>query len=272
MSVARRTVGGVNRTDRLYALVEELRAQAPRRVSARELAARYEVSVRTIERDIAALQQAGVPIYADTGRRGGYTLDKSRTLPPLNFTPAEAVALAIALSRAGGSPFSRSARTALHKIVTAMSAADGATARELAGRIRFLAAASGDTSGDMPGGASGGPGAPPGERTGGGGAVRSGAVHAVLEEALATRRVVRLTYVDRNGTESEREVEPIGFTGAARGWYLLGWCRMRDDSRVFRLDRVRRAVLLDETAPDRRFEDLGGGPPPSYEVRPLEFV
>ncbi|WP_230420905.1 helix-turn-helix transcriptional regulator [Actinomadura soli] len=110
----------MNRTDRLYALVEELRACAPRRVSARELAARYEVSARTIERDIGALQQAGVPIFADVGRGGGYTLDKSRTLPPLNFTPAEAVAIAITLSRAGGSPYSRSARTALHKIVAAM--------------------------------------------------------------------------------------------------------------------------------------------------------
>ena len=50
----------VNRTDRLYALVEELRACAPRRRSARELASLYEVSARTIERDIGALQQAGV--------------------------------------------------------------------------------------------------------------------------------------------------------------------------------------------------------------------
>lgn len=60
----------MNRTDRLYALVEELRACAPRRLAARELAARYEVSVRTIERDISALQQAGVPIFADVGRAG----------------------------------------------------------------------------------------------------------------------------------------------------------------------------------------------------------
>ena len=57
----------VNRTDRLYALVEELRACAPRRRSARELALLYEVSTRTIERDIGALQQARVPIYADAG-------------------------------------------------------------------------------------------------------------------------------------------------------------------------------------------------------------
>ncbi|TDC64710.1 YafY family transcriptional regulator, partial [Actinomadura sp. GC306] len=212
----------MNRTDRLYALVEELRACAPRRLAARELAARYEVSVRTIERDISALQQAGVPIFADVGRGGGYTLDKSRTLPPLNFTPAEAVAVAITLSRAGGSPYSRSARTALHKIVAAMSADDGASARELAARIRILGPAADDDR----------------------------AVPAVLEEAVLTRRVVRLTYVDGSGTETERDVEPVTFTASGQGWYLTAWCRLRGGRRVFRTDRVRRAALLEETAPD----------------------
>ena len=56
------TCGSMNRTDRLYALVEELRAVAPRPRSARQLAQRYEVSTRTIERDILALQESGVPI------------------------------------------------------------------------------------------------------------------------------------------------------------------------------------------------------------------
>ncbi|MFD0684835.1 helix-turn-helix transcriptional regulator [Actinomadura fibrosa] len=235
----------MNRTDRLYALVEELRACAPRRVSARELAARYEVSVRTIERDIGALQQAGVPIFADVGRGGGYTLDKSRTLPPLNFTPAEAVAVAITLARAEGSPFSRSARTALHKIVAAMSAGDGASARELAERIHFLT--------------------PPD-------ACEPVSVPAVLEEAMYARRVVRLGYVDASGRETERDVEPVAFTAASRRWYFLGWCRLREETRVFRIDRVRRAALLDETAPERRFEDLGPDHPVDYVARPLEFV
>jgi predicted DNA-binding transcriptional regulator YafY len=244
MSVAGRTVARVNRTDRLYALVEELRAAAPRRLSARELAARYEVSVRTIERDIGALQQAGVPIFADVGRNGGYTLDRSRTLPPLNFTPAEAVAIAIMLGRAGGTPFSRSARTALHKIVSAMSAADGASARELAGRISFVT----DPALDRP-----------------------ASVPAVLEQAVVTRRVVRLTYVDREGAETEREVEPVAFSGGDHAWYLIGWCRLRGDSRIFRTDRVQHASLLDETAPERppgSYTD----PPPDHIVRPLEFI
>ncbi|QKG21113.1 helix-turn-helix transcriptional regulator [Actinomadura verrucosospora] len=235
----------MNRTDRLYALVEELRACAPRRVSARELAARFEVSVRTIERDIGALQQGGVPVYADVGRGGGYTLDKSRTLPPLNFTPAEAVAVAITLARAGGSPYSRSARTALHKIVAAMSANDGAAARELADRVRFLIPADGDDPASVP---------------------------AVLEEAVLTRRVVRLTYTDRTGAETERDVEPVSFTASSKGWYLTAWCRKRGGRRVFRTDRVRRAALLEETAPERQVEAMHDDVPSDYVVRPLEFV
>ncbi|GGV06216.1 transcriptional regulator [Actinomadura cremea] len=246
MSEAGRTVAGVNRTDRLYALVEELRARAPRRVSARELAARYEVSSRTIERDIGALQQAGVPIYADVGRSGGYTLDPERTLPPLNFTPAEAVAVAITLARAGGSPYSRSARTALHKIVTAMSAADSASARDLADRVRFL------TPHDAA--------APP-------------SVPSVLEEAVSARRVLRLGYVNGTGEESERDVEPVAFTCASLRWYLIGWCRLRGDTRIFRIDRIRRAALLDETAPERRYEEvMVKDAPLSHLTRRLEFV
>ena len=92
----------MNRTDRLYALVEELRAVASRPRSARWLAGRFEVCVRTVERDISALQQSGVPIYAEPGRTGGYCLDKARTLPPVNLTPGEAVAMAVALRRAPG--------------------------------------------------------------------------------------------------------------------------------------------------------------------------
>ena len=57
----------MNRTDRLYALVEQLRATAPRASSAHRLAERFEVAVRTIQRDILALQQAGVPIWATPG-------------------------------------------------------------------------------------------------------------------------------------------------------------------------------------------------------------
>lgn len=97
----------MNRLDRLYAVVEELRSAGPSGRSARRLAEHFEVSVRTVERDILALQEAGVPISAQLGRRGGYVLDRSMSLPPLNFTPAEAVALAVGLRRLDDTPWAR---------------------------------------------------------------------------------------------------------------------------------------------------------------------
>jgi predicted DNA-binding transcriptional regulator YafY len=220
----------VNRTDRLYAIVEELRSAAPGRRSARELAVRHEVSVRTIERDIDALLQAGVPIYADVGRRGGYTLDKSMTLPPLNFTPAEAVAVAVALSRADSTPFATAARGAVHKIMTAMSARDAAAARELASRVRVFERPADDEPRSVP---------------------------SVIQDAIVGRQVLRLTYVDREGVRTERAVEPVLFvTAVGPHWYLIAWCRLRRAARAFRVDRIMWAEATGERAPAHAYEDF----------------
>ena len=128
----------MNRTDRLYALVEELRAASPRSRTARQLAQRFEVSVRTIERDLSALGQAGVPLATKQGRAGGYSLDRSMSLPPLNFTPREAAAVAVALSRRDHVLFAKDARSALHKIVAAMPERAIEEARAAASKLRLL--------------------------------------------------------------------------------------------------------------------------------------
>src|SRR5262245_64376374 len=128
----------MNRIDRLYGLVEELRAAGRRGRTARQLAAHFEVSVRTIERDLSALGQAGVPLATKQGRTGGYTLDPSMSLPPLNFTPRETAAVAIALSRSEHVLFRRDARSALQKIVAAMPERAAEEAREAADKVRLL--------------------------------------------------------------------------------------------------------------------------------------
>ncbi|TDE56398.1 YafY family transcriptional regulator [Nonomuraea mesophila] len=225
----------MNRTDRLYALVEDLRAIAPRCRSARELAERFEVSVRTIERDITALQESGVPIYAQPGRRGGYAIDKTMSLPPLNFSPAEAVAIALALSRAGDQPFGRQARSALRKVVAAMPGPEGELARELARRVQLVQPPDEPAAGVQPLGGEG--------------------ISRAIEEALLRRRVLRLDYADAKGALTTRDVEPGVFLGGRGGfWYLVAWCRLRDDVRVFRLDRIASATVTAERCPDRPLE------------------
>jgi predicted DNA-binding transcriptional regulator YafY len=101
------------------------------------LAEHFEVSVRTVERDLSAIGQAGVPLATKPGRGGGYALDRSISLPPLNFTPREAAAVAVALSRSEHVLFRRDARTALQKIVAAMPERALQEARATAEKVRL---------------------------------------------------------------------------------------------------------------------------------------
>ncbi len=225
----------MNRTDRLYALVEELRAIAPRPRSARWLAGRFEVSARTVERDISALQQSGVPIWAEPGRTGGYCLDRARTLPPLNLTPSEAVAMALALQRLDGTPFVAAARSALRKLVSAMQTDDATAAADLAGRVHLV----GDEGATSP-------------------------VPREVASAVADRRVLRLRYRDRTGATTQRDVEPLGYVAKQADWYLVAWCRLRDELRAFRTDRILSVSVTAEVSPPRPLDtgdlDIPRGP------------
>lgn len=231
----------MNRTDRLYALVERLRAAAPGTRTARQLADRFEVSVRTIERDISALQQAGVPIWSTPGPGGGYSIDPTMTLPPVNFTAREALALAVALSRAGSMPFAEAARTALQKLVGVMSNEAAGEARALADRVRLFL-----PDGDAP-----------------------RALSPTIERAVLERQVLEIDYEDGCGTVSQRAVEPAGFVGRDEHWYLVAWCRLRDAGRSFRVDRIRSARPTGELAPVRPFELVGGDLPDVVRRTPL---
>ena len=212
-------------------MVEELRAVSPRPRSASWLAQRFEVSVRTVERDISALQQSGTPVYAEPGRTGGYCLDRAHTLPPVNFTPDEAVAMAVGLHRLAGSPFQGAAAAALRKLVAAMQAEDAARAREMAGRVRLVG------------------GGPPGE------------MPRLVADALSMRRVLRIRYADKTGAGTVREIEPLAFVGMPDRWFLVAWCRLRDELRVFRTDRIASVAVTAEVPPRREITPERLAPP-----------
>jgi proteasome accessory factor B len=200
----------MNRTDRLYALVEELRARAPHPMRAADLATRFEVSTRTIERDLLALQEAGVPIWAQPGPGGGYSLNPETTLPPLNLTPEEAVALATALAAMPAMPFADAGRSALGKLAAVMGAASRDTAAYLATRIRVTPFMEQPGSLDW----------------------------ETIRHALLRPEALQITYQDRSGVVTERTVEPAGLLATSNGWFLVAWCRLRQGPRTFRLDRI----------------------------------
>ena len=218
----------MNRTERLYALVEELRARSPRLVRAAELAARFAVTTRTIERDLLALQEAGVPIWAQPGPGGGYSLNAETTLPPLNLTPAEAAAIATALAATRAMPFAEAGRSALKKVVGVMAAAPRDSAARLVSRIRVVQ----------------GPGNP------------SNPVADVIRQALVDAVAVELDYRDGQDRETRRVVEPAGIIGTRHGWYLAAWCRLRRAPRSFRLDRIAQIILTDEQVTPRPLDAM----------------
>jgi predicted DNA-binding transcriptional regulator YafY len=123
-------------------------------------------------------------------------------------------------------PFDDAARTALDKVVAAMSATGHAGAADLVARIHLLHA----------------------KRE-----FAAGPVVGAVERAVVERRVLCLDYRDKHGQPTlARWVEPLGLVGAERDWYLVGWCRLRDAVRVFRLDRITMIEVTGEPAPERR--------------------
>jgi len=177
--------------------------------------------VRTIERDLAALQQSGLPIWAEPGRTGGYVIDASATLGPAGFTLDEALAVLIGLGALRRSPFRQSAQTAARKVLAVMPDEDAARASAFASRVHFLES---DEHATAP---------------------------VEFAESLRADRVVQLRYRDADGAESRRDVEPLGSIEKDGQWYLIAWCRLRRGVRAFRADRMLSVRVTDERPPRR---------------------
>src|SRR3954470_1740348 len=171
----------MSRTERLFALTEYLRGRRTG-VTAETLAERFEVTVRTIYRDLDALRAASLPIGAERGRGGGYALDRNYTLPPVNFTAREA-ALVIALGRFAIDmrllPFSETLQSGLDKVRAALSTS---AQRELLARVSEISFL-------------GVPGLP-----------SKKPVRAALERAWFEQQPIRITYVDGNFIQTTRTV------------------------------------------------------------------
>ena len=233
----------MNRTERLYAIAEALRAAGDDGRTSAWLADRFEVTPRTIKRDITALQQAGRPVYGLGGRGGGYRMEAAATLPPIAFTSGEAIAIATLMSVQGDVPYAAEGRRALAKVLEAMVPGGASGAATIARRVW--------TRPD------------PGRRS-------TSRSTQVLEEAVARQVVVVIDYVDGAGAGTRRRpVEPMGFAHTRGSWYLMGWCRWRRAGRWFRLDRVVRADLTTQPAPPRDLTEVFGPIPP--EAHPVEL-
>ncbi|HEX2860821.1 MAG TPA: YafY family protein [Lacunisphaera sp.] len=211
----------MNRTDRLVAMV--LFLQGRRVVRASEMAAHFEVTERTVYRDIAALGEAGVPISGEAGV--GYSLMKGYQLPPVMFTAEEASALFM-----GGEMVKQFTDASLQgPMASALDKLRAVLPRDKQDHVEKLVSRTivrGRTGRNAPDLA--------GQRW-----------MVTVQQGIVMRRVLRMAYrAPDRAEETQRDVEPLGVVFYGGAWTLVAWCRLRVGIRHFRVDRIRRLELL----------------------------
>jgi len=207
----------MRRSDRLFQIVSFMQGRRMA-VTAQRIAEEFDVSVRTIYRDIQDLVLTGVPISGEAGV--GYLIDKSHCLPPMALEVGELETLmlgAAMVSTYTDEAMAKSAKSLIRKIKTVLGEKDRQT---FAGTALF---------------------APP-----------SGALipwtidFSGLRAAIRSKNKVQLGYEDKGGKTTGRTVRPLAMTFWGSKWLLLAWCELRGDHRNFRLDRMASAEVLEE--------------------------
>ncbi|EYF08255.1 helix-turn-helix transcriptional regulator [Chondromyces apiculatus] len=209
----------MQRTERLFALAEYLRGRRTG-VTAEALAERFGVTIRTIYRDLDALRAAAMPVAAERGRGGGYALDRSYSLPPVNFTAREA-ALLVALGRFAIDmrllPFTDTLQSALDKVRSALSTS---AQRDLLVRLSELSF-------------SGVPAIPSKKE-----------VRAALERAWFEHQPLRIIYVDGNHVQTTREIRIQSILMDRHETRIDAIDAASGERRHFRLDRIAHAEVV----------------------------
>ncbi len=199
----------MRRADRLFQIVQYLRGG--RLVTAAQLAEKLEVTPRTIYRDVADLIGSGVPIEGEAGV--GYIMRDGYDLPPLMFSSDEIVALVAGarMIRAwGGTSMAAAAEEALIKINAVLPEA----ARSRAEEVQVHALALQDMTDEL-----------------------RDRIDRV-EAAANSHTRLHIAYEDETGSATSRSVRPLGLWFWGKVWTVVCWCELREDFRMFRLDRI----------------------------------
>lgn len=199
--------------------------QAPRHWTGPQLAARLEVTVRTVRRDVDRLRSLGYPVDSTAGPDGGYRLAAGASMPPLVLDDAEAVAVAVCL-RAGTNG---SVADVADAAISALAKLEGVLPTRLRPQVAALGSMTVSLSGVDASGV-------------------DPATLVTIAQACRESLVLRFGYRDGHGRSSERRTEPFRLVHTGRRWYLVARDQDRSAWRTFRVDR-----MVNPTCPGHRF-------------------
>lgn len=211
---------------RLISILTLLRSK--RLLTATELADKYNVSVRTIYRDIRKLEEAGVPVYTIEGR--GYSLTDTYTIAPVQFTEKQANALITAehiISQSKDVSFVSDFKEALIKIKSVFKTSIQEKSEILNDKIHVFNWKLEDTT--------------------------SNAL-SEIQLAITNFNYIEINYKKANDYQiSQRKIEPCAMYSTDNKWILIAWCHLRNELRAFRIDRIQNFKVLEDTFEDRKF-------------------
>ena len=197
-------------------------------VTATELSEKYDVSVRTIYRDIKKLEEAGIPILTIEGK--GYAMMDGYIVEPVQFTEREANALITAellVNQSSDQSFKAAFKDVLTKIKSVFQSSVQAKSEFLHSKIHVFENKDHYISSN---------------------------VLSEIQMAITNFRQIEINYRKLNTTQDVlRIIEPCAFYSGDNRWILIAWCHLRKDYRAFRIDRIQSFKLLDQTFEDRQF-------------------
>lgn len=206
------------RLSRLTAILTQL--QTKRLLTSTNLAEKFGVSIRTIYRDIRALEQAGVPILTEDGK--GYILMEGYKIPPVMFTENQANALILAeqlVLKNKDTSFIKDYSEAIDKIKAVLRQTEKDKANLLADRTRFEQNINRE---------------------------RSSNNLSQLQNALTNFNLTKIEYTNEDNKTTSRLIEPFALISTTENWLMVAWCRVRKDFRYFSLDRIKKMEILSE--------------------------
>ncbi|UVI29970.1 helix-turn-helix transcriptional regulator [Paenibacillus spongiae] len=206
--------------DRLLAITMLLLGR--RRVSAKELADRFEVSLRTVYRDLETINQAGIPIVSYTGATGGYEIMDQYRLDRQFLSLEELQSIVIALRGIRSSMDEKEIGGLLDKVGALVAKSEQGAAASMSQQLLIDINPWHEGEADK-------------EKLN------------VLKTAIRSARLIRFDYTNGNGEDSQRVCEPMSVVLKGYVWYLYGYCRLRQDFRIFRLSRIGKLAELPET-------------------------